>query len=417
VSGRRASAVVLLGMRYLGNRPLATVVSIAAISIALMLVVGISLVNFAVKRSAVEGALRYPLIVGPEGSSSVQLIFSTVFHVDKPTGTIPFEVYERLRDDRRVIAAYPIAMADSLESYPVVGIAPEMLTDGGARLAAGAIDLARNGNAVLGSEVAARTGLGLGDMFHGSHGMLASEGAHVHAAHPYRVVGVLLPSGGPDDAAVYTSYKAVWAVHAGGDEDAQDHDGAAHGEDKYHLGEGRLTAVLVRTANPVYAAMLERELTLSSGTQAVDTGRAIRRFIGYLDKGERLVEAFGMVTLAVAVSMILVTLIMSLSERRRELALLRSLGIGRLTISAVAMVEGLVITLGGALVGAGMGHVAVWWAAGPIRGALGVTVEPWVLTSMEAAAVLAALVAGQLLAAVGMIWTYRMNLVETVARD
>jgi len=409
----RAGSIVLVGLRYLGNRKLATSVSMAAIALSVLLVVGVALVDFAVKKAAVEGSIRYPLIVGPEGSSSVQLIFSTIFHVDKPTGTIPFGVYESLARDERVISAYPVAVADSLMSYQIIGTDEAFLSDLNAGLAAGSLDLSRDENAVLGSEVAARTELVVGDEFAGSHGMIASEGAHEHEELTYRVVGVLWPTGGPEDAAVYVPYRAVWRIHGGGEDEDEDH----HGADKYQLGEGQLTAVLVRTANPVYTGVLERELTLKRGLQAVDTGRAIRRLVSYLNKGQRLVEAFGAVTMGIAVAMILVTLVMSLSERRKELALLRCLGVGRSTISLVVMVEALAITLIGAAIGDFLGHVAIWWAAWPIKGALGVTVEPWAFTDLEGFAVLTALLAGQLLALVSMAWTYRMNLVEEVARD
>jgi putative ABC transport system permease protein len=413
--GRRW-AVVSVAFRYLGARRFVTWVSVLSIALSVLLVVAMGNINFAVKKTAVEGSIRYPLLVGPEGASSAQLVFSTIFHVDKPTGTIPFSVYERLRDDRRAIAAYPLAMADSVESYPIVGTSDAFLEDLGVGAASGALALLNDGDAVLGSEVAARTGLRVGDAFRGTHGMVGGEDAHEHEEVTYRVVGILARTDGPEDGAAYTSYTTVWKMHAGGDHDeegAEDHGGG----DRYHLGEGRLTAVLVRTANPVYTAMLEREATESEGTQGVDTGRAIRHMVDYLNKGERAIEAFGAVTLAVAVAMILVTLVMSLAARRRELALMRSLGIGRFTIASIIMVEALVITLGGAALGVALGHLGVWWSEHLIQEALGVAVEPWTWTAMEGTAVASALAAGQLLALVSLVWTYRMNLVEEVARD
>ncbi len=435
----RTAAIVSIAFKYLGSRKLATSVSIAAIGLCLLLVVGISLVDFAIKKAAVEGAIRYPLIVGPEGASSVQLIFSTVFHLDKPVGTIPFSVYEELENDRRVAAAYPFAVADSVESYMVVGTSAAFLHDLGVGASDGVLDFKEKGSAVLGQEVAERTGLGVGDAFHGSHGLIAAEGAHTHDEITYSVVGILRSTGGPEDTAVYCSYEAVWLSHSGGDEehhegdhqDGEHHDEEhAHGEseehgesdghgesDKYQLGEGALTAVLVRTTNPVHTAMLEREYSLKHGTQAVDTGRAIRRLVSYVNKGERVIEAFLVVTLVIAMAMILVTLIMSLNDRRKELALLRSLGVGRATIALVVMIEALAITAAGALLGVGGGHVAIWWGQAYIQQAIGASVEPWVWTSLEGFAVLTALVSGQLLALIAMIWIYRMNLVEEVARD
>jgi len=406
ISGK-AATVLLVALRYLGARRFATWISMAAIALSLVMVVGVSLISFAMQKAAVQGAIRYPLIVGPDSASSVQLIFSTVFHIDKPTGTIPVAVYEQLRTDRRVTAAYPVAVADSLGNYPIVGTTEAFLRDLRSGMAAGHIDLSKPEYAVLGAEAAARNSLSVGDHFHGSHGMVGTEHAEHHAELTYRVVGILAPTLGPADAAAYTSFQTVWRVH-------QD-EGADGG--KYHLADGQLTAVLVRTANPAFAAQLEAELSLRPGTQGVDTGRAIRRLISYLSKGERIVEAFSAVALAIAIALILVTLVMSLNERRKELALMRSLGIGRLTISLVIMVEALAITVGGTIGGIVLGHVAVWWAEHPIRESLGITVQPWRWTSMESLAVVATLAAGQLLAVASLLWTYRMNLVEEVARD
>lgn len=410
MKGTKLWSVVLLALRYLRARRFATIISVAAIALALVLVIVVGLVDFAVKRTAVQGAIRYPLIVGPEGASSAQLIFSTVFHVDKPTGTIPFSVYEKLRDDRRVLAAYPIAVADSLESYPVVGTNSALLQDLGVGASAGTLELSQHTSAVLGAEVAARTGLELGSEFTTSHGLVGGEHAHQHDALRYRVVGVLAPTGGPEDAAVYGSYEAVWKLHESGHE----HESA---EDRFQLGEGKLTAVLVRTASPVYTSQLEAESTLGAGTQGVDTGRAIRRLVSYLDKGEKLVSLFAGVSLVIAAGLILVTLVMSLQERRKELALLRSLGVGRALLSFVVMLEALLVTLAGAACGWLVGHVAVWWGEHLIRQSLGVSVEPWRWTSLEGTGMATCLIAGQLVALAGLAWTYRLNVVEEVARD
>lgn len=406
-SRSRLAAAAFLAARYLMSRGFATAVSIAAIALSLFLVVGVAEINFAVKKAAVEGAIRYPLIVGPEGSSAVQLIFSTIFHADKPVGTIPAAVLDELRADHRVIAAHPIAVADAVGAYPIVGTDTAYLASLGASAAAGAIDLSRPENAVLGAEAARRTDLRLGNVFSGSHGPMGGEDADVHTELQYKVAGILAATGGPEDAAVYTSFQTVWLMH-----------GEAHGDhDKYDLERGRLTAILVRTGNPAFAAELEREITLKPGTLAVDTGRTVRRVVDYLNKGERVVEIMGGLSLVIAVALIFVTLVMSIHERRKELALLRCLGVPRFTISLVIMIEALVIAAAGAGVGVIGGHLAIFWAEVPINAALGVAVEPWGWTRLETAAVLVALIASQLLAAASLIWTYRMRLVEEVARD
>ncbi len=494
----KTSSILKLAWRYLFHRRFATFVSITAIAVSLVFVVALGVVNFAVKKTAVEGSIRYPLIVGPAGASGVQLILSTIFHIDKPSGTIPFEVYEEIKADRRVISAYPIAVADSFRNLRIIGVNQEFLDDLGVGAYAGKADLSNMEHAVFGYTAAQRADVQIGDTFHGQHGMVGTMDAHEHAELTYKVAGILNPTGGPEDTAIYTTYKSVWyihekhmashhhhhakeehsdhtevhthadtAQHVHGEHEAhhadtethdhgethaqaeavehdheeheahhneitgdipheaqtETHDAHAkktHGHahhDKYMLSDNKLTAVLVRTSNPAYTGMLEREYTLKDGTLAVDTGKSIRDFVGHINKGEVFVELVSAGMLAIALMMILVTLIMSLNERRKELALLRMLGVGRLTLALTVMVEALAITLLGALAGLLAGHLLAAGAQDLVKQAVGVAIEPWTVTRMESLSLWIALGAGQALALAAMLVTYRMNVVEQVARD
>ena len=479
---RRARWILGLALRWLGHRPLASGTALAAIALALAVLVVAGAVDVALRRAAMEGAIRYPLVVGSAGSSGVQLVLSTLFHVDKPTGTIPGSVLGRLQGDARVRAAYPIAVADSLDTFPIVGTSPELLSDLASAPVAGRLDLSQPDHAVLGWEVASRTGLAVGATFHGTHGPTGGEGAEVHAEHPYRVVGVLPRTSTPQDAAVYVPVQAVWAAHehaeqghaeeghaeeghaeeghavqghaeqghaeeghaeeghaeeghaeeghaeeghadeghadeGHADEGHADEGHADHGADRFHLGAGRLTAVLVKTSNPAATVALEREWSLAEGTQAVDTGRSVRRLMGYLDQGQRLVQAFAAFTLGLITLLIAVTLLMSLQARRRELALLRSLGVGRFTVAAVLVSEALALALGGAAAGLVVGHTAAWWSEALLLDGLGVRIEPFAVTELELQGLLLTVGAGLVLALVAAVSAYRVDLVEELARD
>ncbi len=523
----KTSSLFLLAWRYLMHRRFATLVSVGAIALSLAFVVGLGVVNFAVKKTAVESSIRYPLIVGPEKASGVQLILSTVFHIDKPAGTIPFSVYENLKADSRVTAAYPVAVADTYKNIRIIGTNADFLKNLGVGVFEGSLELSAMEDAVFGFQAAKRTGVRLGDRFKGQHGMVGSAGAHEHGELEYRVAGVLNPTGGPEDTAIFTQYQSVWFIHAahhhghghehghhaehaeaehhaehgeqahgehahGEDAHGKDahaehvkakhhaergdqaheehaktehhaehgkqahkkhaeaehhtehgeqgheqhaetehhtehaehahaedgHDKHAHGEhDKYTLSKGRLTAVLVRTGNPAFTGMLEREYSLKDGSLAVDTARSIREFVAHINKGEVFIEAVGMGMLLIALALILVTLVMSLNERRKELALLRSLGVGRATLAGAVMLETLFVTLAGALSGLAAGHLLAVLLRGWIRQAVGVDIEALVFTRMEGFGLLSTLLAGQVLALVGLFLTYRMNLVEETARD
>jgi len=204
--------------------------------------------------------------------------------------------------------------------------------------------------------------------------------------------------------------------HEAHEEHHTGHDGE-HAFEKLMLSSNRITAVLVRTKNPVFTGQLEREWSLHPGTQAVDTGRTIKKVVGYLNKAENIVGIFTALTLGIVIVMILVTIVMSLNERKKELALMRSLGIGRFTISTIIMFESFILTLGGMALGLIPGHLLLWWSEVWINDTLGISVEPFTITMMEINGVFITFAAGQLMAAAAMILTYRMNIVEEIARD
>ncbi len=452
----KGQGILLLAWRYLAHRRFATLVSVLAISVSLLFVVGVGVLNFAVKKTAVDSSIRYPLVIGPSGASGVQLILSTIFYIDKPSGTLPFSVYKELKEDKRVTGAYPIAVADTFMNIRIIGTNEEFLNNLGVGTRQGSTSLKELSNVVLGAATARRTGLELGDTFHGQHGMVGSMDAHEHKELTYKVTGILNPTGGPEDLAIYTNYESVWFIHKHHkhhhhkhkdqheqhkaeaehkDQHDQHHAEAEHKDqhdqhkaeaehhghdaktDKYTLSKERLTAVLVRTSNPAYTGTLEREYSLRDGTVAVDTGRSIREFVGHINKGEVFIEAVTTGMLIIALAMILVTLVMSLNERRRELALLRSLGVGRWTLSMAVMLETLLLTALGAVVGLLFGHGLAFAFKDSLQAIAGVEIEPFLVTSMEGLALLITLAAGQLLALVAMILTYRLNVVEEISRE
>jgi len=178
-----------------------------------------------------------------------------------------------------------------------------------------------------------------------------------------------------------------------------------------------VTAVLVKTSNPAATVALEREWSLAEGTQAVDTGRSVRQLMSYLDQGQRLVRGFAAFTLGLITLLVGVTLLMSLQARRRELALLRSLGVGRFVLGAVLVAEALVLAAGGALAGLVMGHAGAWWAEALLLDGLGVRIEPLAVTGLELQGLLLTVAAGLILAVLAAASAYRVELVEELARE
>jgi putative ABC transport system permease protein len=422
---------VKIAFRYLSGRKAASIISASAIALSLVFLSVTGSVNYAMRKGAAERSLRYPLVIGPSGTSGAQIILGSLFHMEKPSGIIPFSVYEKVSGDKRTLSAYPLAMADSLKGIPIIGTDIEYVKSMEAKVLSGSLDLSRPEFAVLGSSAAERLGLGIGDTFHGSHGMVGDEEAHEHSEITYVVKGVLSPVNGPEDSAIYIDYKTIWLIHRHGHDDHEekdhhedddhghhshhdnghDHDGhEAHHGDHCHITEGNLTAVIVKTRNPAFTAQMEREYSAEAGVQAVDSGLTMRRLSSYMNRAESVMEIFSGITVVMVSLLIFVTIIMSLNERKHDLALMRSLGLGRRHISSIIMTEVLIITAGGALAGILFSHSLMALASGWTGISWGIVLEPLIMTSMETRGIIMVLLSGQMLSLFSLLWIYRMDL-------
>lgn len=187
------------------------------------------------------------LVVGAKGSP-LQLVLSSVYHLDVPTGNIPLAEAEKLMHDKAVRTAIPLALGDSWRGLRIVGTSPAYPRHYGAQTAQGRM-WAAPFEAVAGADVP----LAVGDSFTGSHGL--APGGHSHAENPYRVVGRLTRTHSVIDRLILTSTESVIAIHShhhhhdDGDEDDHDHNhnhnhdhGHGHGHDEDHGGDHAATA-------------------------------------------------------------------------------------------------------------------------------------------------------------------------------
>ena len=215
-------------------------VKIILIVISIVISASVGLLAYNISEQVDEGfkstAAYYDMIVGPAGSST-QLAMNTMFFTDKPLGTISYEYYEKLQSDMRVNAAVPFTMGDSYNGAKIVGTIPLFLD--GKELGAGEM-FDEKFECVIGSAVANKYGLRLGDELITSHGL--SEGGHSHEANPLKVVGILYQTNTSYDNVIFTGVETVWATH---DHRAEEHEeGEGHDEHEEH---GEICAILVKS--------------------------------------------------------------------------------------------------------------------------------------------------------------------------
>lgn len=290
------------------------------------------------------------LVVGAKGSP-IQLILSSVFHLDIPNGNIPLAEAEKLEKNPLIKEAIPISLGDSYHGFRIVGTTPAYARHYKAEFAQGT-DWSKPLEAVLGSDVARASGIHVGDSFVGTHGI--NGGGEEHEAFPYRVVGILKPSGSVVDRLVLTNLESVWKIHALPDEDepeemamAAEHGGKMPRE---------VTSLLISYRSPFAAVKLPRLIDKSSSMQAASPAFETARLLKIVGFGTDAVRLFAVVLMAIAATGFFVALFNAVNERAYDIALMRSLGATRRKVVGFVLVEGLLLGLMGALLGLALGH-------------------------------------------------------------
>lgn len=238
---------------------------LTAFGVAILCVIYITGDSF--EKQLSNNSKNIDLVVGAKGSP-LQLILSSLYHVDNPTGNIKLSEARRLAENPFVELAVPISLGDNYKGHRLIGTEPSYFSLYELRLDQGAV-WKKAFEAVIGAEVARKQGLKIGDSFHTSHG-LAAEG-HVHDEHPFRVVGILDISNSVVDNLILCNLESVWDVHGlahdHADEDHQ-HDDHAHDHDHNHDHDHAHPATSPKAESPATVAVTP---TPETGTQAVDT--------------------------------------------------------------------------------------------------------------------------------------------------
>ena len=356
------STALTLAFAYLRERPLATLLNILLLGLGVGTIIALALTLSQLEESMDRDAAGIDLVIGAKGSP-LQLILSTVFHIDIPTGNVSMSDAATVIASPMVKQAIPLALGDSYKTFRIVGTSPAYVQLYCASLQTGRMWGVPQ-EVVIGAEVARVTGLGAGKIFAGSHGL--TEGGGGHADYPYTVVGVLKPTGSVVDRVILTSLESIWKTHGHAGSAVAEKSGK--GDDKKHPHadkeeeEGKeVTAYLIQYATPLAAASFPRRVNASSALQAAAPALEVARLFNLLGVGITALKGFALIMMLCAALGIFVGLTNALDERRADLALLRLLGASPATVFLTILAQGVTLGLAGVILGALLGHVGTEW--------------------------------------------------------
>ena len=385
-----------MAWRYLRFRWLVSLLTMLSIALGAALVCAVLSLRHESERALSREAGLYDLVVGGKGSP-LQLVLSSVYHLDSPTGNLPYNDYERLLRDPRVEWAAPIGLGDNYAGYRIIGTEAHFfdLEDRQGspffRIEEGRLFEDRF-EVVLGSAVASSTDLKVGDTFFGTHGLVEVPGGEVHRDFPYVVSGVLAATGTAQDRAIFGTLESVWEIH----EVEHRLHSAIQGTAMLGARQQReATAILVRLKTSGLRLWMADELKKrSDGIAAIPINEILRFQQGVIGPVQKALLVVAAAVVAAACLTVLTTLHQAAERRRRDIAILRSLGAVRWEVAALVFTEGLLLTGAGVLLGLLLGHGGLAFAAGPIREATGLVLSPLTMPPAEKTALIAMWVCG-----------------------
>jgi putative ABC transport system permease protein len=424
-----------LALAYLRDRALTTALNVLLLALAVATLVILLLFSTQIGERFTRDAAKIDLVVGAKGSP-LQLILSSIYQIDAPTGNIPLESVALLRRDPSVAQVVPLALGDQFRGFRIVGTEAGYLSLHDASLTRGRIWQAA-GEVVIGAEVARRTGMTLGQRFVGSHGLAAEGGGAEHEERPFMAVGVLKPTGSVIDRLILTSVESVWDAHGIGHQEGHeeshevDEHGAAPHADAHEKEEAprragflapethvepEVTALLVRYRNALGAVrvpgMVNRQTEMQAAVPAIETARLLS-LLGVGIDGARV---FAWLIAATGGLSIFIALLTAASAREGDLALLRVMGATRGAVFGTILMEGVMTAAAGALAGVAAAHLALAAARGSFEqlGELGI--DPWRVLPGELTLVLLVIGIGALAALIPALRVFGTDLARTLAR-
>lgn len=411
-------SLLKIAWRSMQQRALASGLTALSVGMGVALVVAVLVIHAVVDQSFRRGSQGYDLIVGAKGSP-LQLVLNTVFHLSQPVDTIPYSYYEEFVNGQfapAVEVAIPICTGHDFRGCPVIATIPDAfekltyLDDQKYTFTQGNnFKLEKPFEAVAGATAARLANLKIGDTF---TPVARSEGPSKGGHEPFTVVGILAPTGTPNDRALFINLEGFFrcSAHQHGPSFEQKlltkkepaskkadakpqaatetkHEGAEHDHD--HESEDahrQLSAILVCTnAKQAQLAMtLPTVINDATVAQAVYPSRVISElFDGIIGNIQLLLLVLAVLVVIVAGIGILVSIYNSMNDRRHDIAVMRALGARRWTVMSIILMESILLSLGGGLMGLALGHGLVALLGPTIADQTGVIVSAMAFQPVE----------------------------------
>ena len=340
------------------NRRFTLVLMLIAIALSSTLLLGIERVRLDMRDSFSQSVSGTDLVVGAR-SSPVQLMLYSIFHLGGATNNMGWDSARKLAANPAVAWTIPLSLGDSHRGFPVLGTTGDFFTHFhyGSRQPLRFTEgrpFASVFETVLGAEVAQSLHYKLGDRIILSHG-IGSAHLTQHGDKPFVITGILARTGTPVDRTVHIGLDAMEAIHLDWEGGAPMPGLSIPAElvKKFDLTPKTITALLIGLKNRAAVFGLQRAIAddQDEALMAVLPGVALDELWQVASIGENALLLISALVVVVGLAGLVSSILAGLGERRRELAILRSVGARPLDLFFLLALEGLAVMLSGVLLG------------------------------------------------------------------
>jgi putative ABC transport system permease protein len=449
-----------LAWKNLWFKPLNTVLSLVLLTASVAIISLLILLQEQFEKQFSSNIDGVDLVMGAQGSP-LQLILSSVYHVDAPTGNIDYKEAEVWMKHPFVETAIPLAFGDNYRGFKIVGTTPDYIKKYTATISGGKV-FEKNFEVVIGSEIAKKLNIKLGDKFFGTHG--DAEEGDVHDEYAYVVVGIASPTGKVIDNLILCTVESVWEMHSGHDHggethsedenpphgkegqvhvDGDEHDHEEHvhdencnhddevsenpdhgeeghvheeGDENEHVEEKEITAVLIKFKNKMGIISWPRMIAQNTKMQAALPAIEINRLFSLFGIGLQALQYLAYGIMFISSISIFIALYNRLKERKYEFALLRVSGASRIQLLALVLFESLLLCIVGFVFGTLIGRIVLMMISATTDEQFKMAFNPMtILWEKEGLLFLVTIFVGVIAAVIPAIKAYRLNISKTLA--
>ena len=405
-----------LSLKNIFNKPLSSTISLALLILGIGIISLLLQLNTLIKDQMDNNLKGIDMVVGAKGSP-LQLILSSVYHIDSPTGNISIEEAEKISKNRMVGSSIKLLYGDNFKGYRIVGAEKKFIELYNGKIKKGK-NLSKPFEVLVGSKVYSKLKIDIGDDLISSHGL--RETGESHDDQSFKVVGLLEPSNSVIDQLIITLPQSVWDVHGNHDhEEEHEHDHEEeheHDHNEEHQHDDReITAMLIKFKSPMNIIQFPRQINETTNLQAAVPSYEISRLFKLFGFGIETLSYLAYLIIIVSGFSLFINLFNSMRERKYEMALIRTLGASRLQLSTMIIFESIILTISGFILGLLFSRFGVMFVSSLMEESINYNLSSFKILNEEYWLLLLSVIIGLMASLIPAVQVYKMNISKILA--